>query len=69
MELYLLAYKLHIDIDIIREWDYDKVYKWLIALEKISEKTREESEKIQNTEEISSAINNGEKVIIRNSNY
>lgn len=64
-----MAYKLHIDIDIIREWDYIKVYKWLVALQKISEKTREETEKIQTNEDISSAVNNGEKVIIRSSNY
>ena len=60
---------MHIDIDIIRSWDYEKVYKWLIALQKIAEKNKEEIDKMQNETEMSNAVNSGEKVVIRSSQY
>ena len=39
--LYYLSYHLHIDIDEIYNWPYEKVFKWMIALSRIQ---REEAE-------------------------
>lgn len=69
MDLYFLAYKLHIDIDTIKSWDYIKVYKWMIALKKINDKTREQVEKIQSEQELKRSLASNEEVIVRNAAY
>lgn len=67
--MYFLAYKLHIDIDTIKSWDYIKVYKWMIALKKINDKTREQVEKIQSEQELKRSLASNEEVIVRNAAY
>ena len=67
--MYFLAYKLHIDVDTIKSWDYIKVYKWMIALKKINDKTREQVEKIQSEQELKRSLASNEEVIVRNAAY
>lgn len=46
-----MSYHLHIDVDIIYQWPYEKIFKWLIAISHIQE---------MESEKMSSMFNNFE---------
>lgn len=67
--MYFLAYKLHVDIDEVKSWDYVKIYKWMIALKKINDKTNEQVEKIHSQQELKRSLAANEEVIVRNAAF